>query len=450
MHAPRNVEDRSLPDGPLRLGWLATLRWARDPLGELERYGARFGDTFTIQLPGIAEPIVIVSSPDAVRDCFALGAEEGYAGKANAVLEPLLGRHSLLLLDGAEHLQHRKLIQPAFHGERMQAYGRAMLDVTHASIDGWPLGSAFAILPHMQAITLGVVVRTVLGLSDSARAAEVVALFSRTLDTASSPLLLVRLLHRDLGPFSPWGRFVRIRDRARAMLAEEIATVRTHAGERSDVLAMMAAAEDESGRALSDEELRDELITLLVAGYETTAAALSWALRWILPDQELVSRLRAEIATAADDPALIQRLPLLDGAVKEALRLQPIVPLVGRLLQRPTKIAELLLPQDVIVAPAIHLVHQRPELYPEPRRFDPDRFTTFKPRPFEWLPFGGGLRRCIGAAFATYEMKMVLAATLSRVDARLAQSEVGIARRGVTLSPSGGLPIVVRSRRGLP
>lgn len=452
MHAPRNVDARSLPDGPSRLGWLATLRWARDPLRELERYGARFGNAFTIELPGIAERIVVVSSPDAVRDCFALGPEDGYAGKVNALLEPLLGRHSLLLLDGAEHLAQRKLIQPAFHGERMQAYGRAMLDVTHASLDAWPLDAAFPVLPHMQAITLRVVVRTVLGLSESERAEELVALLTRTLDTAASPLVLFQFLQRDLGPLSPWGRFVRVRDRASAILREEIARVRLGAEardreERTDVLAMMAAAKDEQGRGLSDDELHDELMTLLVAGYETTAASLAWALRWILPDTALVSRLREEIAGAEDDPERIQRLPLLDGTVKETLRLQPIFALLGRLLPRPTTIGGLPLPEGVIVSPAIHLVHQNPELYPEPGRFTPDRFATFKPRPFEWLPFGGGLRRCIGAAFAMYEMKMVLAATLSRIDAHLATTEIGIGRRGVTLSPSGGLPVIVDQRR---
>jgi cytochrome P450 len=456
MHAPRNVEARPLPDGPSRLGGLATLRWARDPLRELERYGARYGDTFTIELPGLSQPIVVVSTPDAVRDCFALGAEDAYAGKTNALLEPLLGRHSLLLLDGAEHLAQRKLIQPAFHGERMQAYGRAMLDVTHESIDAWPLGTAFPILPRMQAITLRVIVRSVLGLADFARTAELVALLSSTLDTAASPLVLFRFLQRDLGPLSPWGRFVRVRDRAKAMLREEIAAVRPDTGtaqpardpgERTDVLAMMAAAEDETGRVLSDDELLDELMTLLVAGYETTAASLAWALRWVLPDAALLSRLREEIASAEDDPARIQRLSLLECTVKESLRLQPIFPLLGRLLLRPATIGGLLLPEDVIVSPAIHLVHQRPELYPEPQRFDPDRFVTFKPRPFEWLPFGGGLRRCIGAGFAMYEMKMVLAATLSRIDARLGTNEVGIGRRGVTLAPSGGLPIVVEQRR---
>jgi cytochrome P450 len=309
----------------------------------------------------------------------------------------------------------------------------------------------------MQAITLRVVVRTVLGLSESARTEELVALLTRTLDTAASPLILFQFLQRDLGPLSPWGRFIRVRDRVSAMLREEIAAVRSGAGpagsarereERTDVLAMMAAAKDETGRILSDDELHDELITLLVAGYETTAASLAWALRWILPDLALASRLREEIAGAEGDPERIQRLPLLDGTVKETLRLQPIFALLGRLLQRPVTIGGLHLPEGVIVSPAIHLVHQNPELYPDPHRFNPDRFATFKPRPFEWFPFGGGLRRCIGAAFATYEMKMVLAATLSRVDARLATNDyVGITRRGVTLSPSGGLPIVVDERR---
>jgi cytochrome P450 len=209
---------------------------------------------------------------------------------------------------------------------------------------------------------------------------------------------------------------------------------------------MMLDARDEGGRPLSEDEIHDELITLLIAGHETTATSLAWALRWILPDASLVRRLRAELATAGEDPQALGKLELLDATVKEALRLQPIIPLVARVLQERFVSGGLDLPAGSVVAPAVHLVSRRPSLYPDPERFVPTRFLTFKPAPWEWLPFGGGLRRCIGAAFAIYEMKMVLAAILSRVDAALATDEVRVKRRGVTLAPSEGLPIVVTSR----
>ncbi len=213
---------------------------------------------------------------------------------------------------------------------------------------------------------------------------------------------------------------------------------------------MLLDARDEAGRPLTEDEVHDELITLLIAGHETTATSLAWALRWILPDRSLVARLRDEIASAGGDAARIAKLELLDATVKEALRLQPIIPIVGRVLQRPMKLGGVDLAPGTMVAPAVYLVHQRPSLYPEPRAFRPERFLSFKPGPSEWLPFGGGLRRCIGAAFAIYEMKMVLAALLPRVDARLAGDRVRMVRRGITLAPSGGLPIVVTARRPRP
>jgi cytochrome P450 len=211
---------------------------------------------------------------------------------------------------------------------------------------------------------------------------------------------------------------------------------------------MMLDAKDESGAPLSEDEVHDELVTLLVAGHETTATALAWSLRWLATDAALVGRLRDAIASANGDPLAIAKLELLDGTVKESLRLQPVVPLVGRVLQEPGTFGRVSLPRGALVAPSIYLVHRRPELYPEPERFHPDRFRAFKPSPWEWLPFGGGLRKCIGAAFAMYEMKMVLAALLPRVDFQLAdESAVRPVRRGITITPAHGLPIVVRARR---
>jgi cytochrome P450 len=210
---------------------------------------------------------------------------------------------------------------------------------------------------------------------------------------------------------------------------------------------MMLDARDEAGEPLSEDEVHDELVTLLVAGHETTATALAWTLRWVLADAGLVRRLRVEIATAEGDPLRIAKLELLDGTVKESLRLQPVIPLVGRVLQEPATFGGLDLPRGAIASASIYLVHRRPELYPDPARFRPERFATFKPAPSEWLPFGGGLRRCIGAAFAIYEMKMVLAALLPRVDMRLATERVRIVRRAITITPSEGLPVIVSSKR---
>ena len=383
-----------------------------------------------------------------VKDVFALGPDEGHAGKANIVLKPFLGEHSLLLLDGAEHLRQRKMILPAFHGERMHAYGRAMLDLAHDSIDRFPLGRRFAVHERMQAVTLQIIIRTVFGLAAGPRFGELARALKTALDVGAWPILLFSFMQKDIGRFSPWGRYVRHAGRASEILRAEIQRGRAEgtAG-RSDVLAMMLDARDDGGQPLSEDEVHDELVTLLVAGHETTATALAWSLRWILPDRALTQRLRGEIETAGGDPTRIGKLELLDATVREALRLQPVIPIVGRVLQEPMTFGRLALPAGVVVAPSIYLVHRRPSLYPEPTRFRPERFLTFKPAPWEWLPFGGGLRRCIGAAFATYEMKMVLAAVLSRVDMRLATERVRVVRRGITMTPSDGLPVTVTAKR---
>ena len=427
---------------------LQMIRWIRSPFALLRDCEGRLGDAFTLRMPGMPTPIVLISDPLAVKDLFALDQDEGHAGKANVVLKPFLGEHSLLLLDGAEHMRQRKMMLPAFHGERMHAYGRAMLELAHASIDEWPVGRRFSVHGPMQAITLQVILRTVFGVEDRAQLVEFADVLTRALDMAASPLLLFPFVQRDLGRLSPWGRFKRLADRASEILRGEIRRGRAQGTRgRNDVLAMMLDARDEDGSPLSEDEVHDEAITLLIAGHETTATALAWTLRWLLPDIELVRRLQDEVATAGDDPLRIAKLDLLDATVKEALRLQPVVPLVGRLLQEPATIGRLQLERGSLVAAAIYLVHRRPELYPEPERFNPDRFLSFKPASWEWIPFGGGLRRCIGAAFAIYEMKMVLAAILSRVDLRLATSRVRTVRRGITLTPSEGLPVIMGSRR---
>ncbi|MGH7272713.1 MAG: cytochrome P450 [Polyangiaceae bacterium] len=437
-----------LPPGPNHHPLIQMARWIRNPFTVLEEGQRSFGDTFSLRLAGLEEPVVIVSSPEAVKDVFALGADEGHAGKANVVLKPFLGEHSLLLLDGAEHLRQRKMMLPAFHGERMSAYGRSMIDLAHEAVDRFPLGRPFPAHGPMQSVTLQVIIRTVFGIGEGPRFAELADVLTRTLQVAAWPGLIFTFMQHDLGPLSPWGRFTRLAARASELLRSTIRAAQAKGTQgRTDVLAMLLDARDEGGRALSEDEVHDELMTLLIAGHETTATALAWALRWILPDAPLVRRLRDEIATAGDDPQRIAKLELLDATVREALRLQPIIPMVARVLQEPAKFGQTALPAGSVVAPAIYLVHRRPSLYPEPERFNPDRFRTFKPAPWEWLPFGGGLRRCIGAAFAIYEMKMVLGAMLPRVDARLATSDVRVSRRSITIAPSGGLPIVVTARR---
>lgn len=437
-----------LPPGPETLPALQVLRWMRVPFRVLDECHARFGDAFTMRLPGLSNGVVVVSEPAAVKDVFGLGPDEGHAGKANFVLKPLLGEHSLLLLDGAEHLRQRKMILPAFHGERMHAYGRTMIELSHEEIDRWALGRRFSVHQPMQEITLGVIIRTVFGVQEGPRFTELAELMKRVLDIAQHPIYLFPWMQKDLGPLSPWGRFKRFGERASGILRAEIRRGRAQGTQgRTDVLAMMLDARDEKGAPLSEDEVHDELVTLLVAGHETTATALAWALRWLLPDRELRGKLKEEIASAGGDPLKIAKLELLDGTVKEALRLQPVIPMVGRVLQVPEKIGTWDLPAGTFVAPSIYLVHRREDLYPEALKFKPERFLSFKPAAWEWLPFGGGLRKCVGASFAMYEMKMVLATMLPRVEMHLATDRVKPVRRAVTITPSDGLPVVLTAKR---
>jgi cytochrome P450 len=438
----------ALPPGPRDPAAVQLFRWLRDPFRLLVDCQRRFGDAFSIRLPGLERPFVVLADPAVVKEVFAMPADLGHAGKANAVLRPFLGEHSLLLLDGAEHLRQRKMMMPPFHGERMHAYGRTMIDLAHQVIDSWAVGSPFAAQRSMQRIALQVILRTVFGVDEGPRHARLAEALTRGIDAAGKPLLLLPIMQRDLGRFSPWGRYKYLAAQASALLRDEIRRANSEGtGGRADILALLVEAQDESGQRLREDEVHDELITLLVAGHETTATALAWSLRWILPDAPLVARLRAEIATAGEDPTRIAKLELLDATVKEALRLQPVIALVGRVLQADTRLAGYDLPAGTAVAPCIYLVHRRPSLYPDGDRFRPDRFLSFKPAPWEWIPFGGGLRRCIGAAFATYEMKMILASILARVDARLESERVWPVRRAVTMVPSGGLRIVVTARR---
>jgi cytochrome P450 len=437
-----------LPPGPSTPPAIQVLRWIHSPFRVMAECHARFGDAFTMRLPRMPSGVVVVSDPLAVKDVFGMGPDEGHAGKANVILKPVVGEHSLLLLDGAEHIRQRKMILPAFHGERMHAYGRTMLDVANESIDGWPLGQIFPVHRPMQDITLQIILRTVFGVEEGPRFTELADALKGMLDATANPIFLFPFMQRDLGPLTGWGRFRQQARRASDILRSEIRRGREKGSSgRLDVLAMMLDARDDKGQPLSEDEVHDELVTLLVAGHETTATALAWTLRWLLPDRALIGRLNEELASAGSDPMRVAKLPLLDATVKEALRLQPVIPMVGRMLQEPRRIGGLDLPAGALVAASIYLVHRRPSLYPDPERFRPERFLDFKPAAWEWLPFGGGIRKCVGAAFAMYEMKMVLAAMLPRVEMRLAIDRVRNVRRTITITPEAGLPVVVTAKR---
>ena len=394
-------------------------------------------------------PIAFFSDPAAIKQIFTASPEHALAGRANVVLKPILGENSILLLDGARHKRERKLLMPPFHGERMRLYGDIMREIADRSIDTWPIEQPFPIHERMQAITLDIILRTVFGVDEGALLQRLRSLLIEFLKlVGSSPLLLIRWLQVNLGPLTSWQRVGKLSREIDTVLYEQIAQRKAAAQNgRADIMAMLIEARDEDGRPMSDQELRDEMITMLLAGHETTATSLSWVVHRLLQNPAVLEKVRAERQRVIGDGPIqteyVSELEYLDATIKETARLNPIVPAVVRYLEQPTQIGAYEIPADCVAAPCIYLTHRRPELWPEPETFNPERFVGKRVDPYTFFPFGGGVRHCLGAAFATYEMKIVLAQILSRVSLRPVPGHtVRVVRRSITFAPSEGMPVI--------
>jgi cytochrome P450 len=413
------------------------VRWLTRPIAFLETCRRRFGDAFSVQFLGFASPMVMLSDPQAIRALYS-EREHGLPPGRTIALRPILGPRSVLLLEGEEHLARRKLMLPPFHGERMQAYEATVREIAEREIDGWPRDRPFALHPSMQAITLEVIMRAVFGVTDPARRARLRELLPHLLNDTSSAAMQFRvLLSRRLGAGDPFARMQRLLAEVDSLLLAEIAERRREgaAHERSDILSLLTAARFEDGSAMSDGELRDQLVTLLLAGHETTATGLAWAIDLLLRHPAALARLRESIAAGED--------VYLRAVVWEALRLRPVVPLAGRRLASELRTDGLELAAGTDVTPAIWLLHTRPDLYPEPYAFRPERFLDRKPGTYEWVPFGGGVRRCLGAAFAEMEMRVVLRAIVERRALAPASGRAErVTRRNVTFSPRRGTRVL--------
>jgi cytochrome P450 len=432
-------QTHALPPGPASPSIVQGLHYALRPAGFFAACSGRFGETFTLRLPVAPSTVVMFTNPEAIRQIFGGDEEDLRGGESSAALRPILGAGSILALDGKRHERQRRLMMPPFHGERMLAYGDTMRAVTARTMERWPIGQSFPIHREMRAITLEVILRTVFG-AEGARLDELRTLLERYARVATKLIWLWPPLQVDLGPLSPWGRLVRLRRDLDAFLFAEFARRRAEGvGGREDVLSLLLAARDENGEPMSDEELRDQMMTLLFAGHDTTATSLAFAFHNVLRHPDVLERLRADVAQG--------RAEYVEATAKETLRLNPIVSEVGRVLARPMHIGGWDLPAGVAATPCIYLTHRRPDLWPEPERFDPERFIGRRPSPYEFFPFGGGVRRCLGMAFALYEMKIVLAEVLSRVELRFATGyRMQQVRRSITLAPSRGMPVVVARR----
>ena len=429
--------DRSaLPAGPPWPTLVQTLAWMTRPKPFLRRCRDRYGDMFTVQLRS-GENFVMLADPDVVKEVFTGSPEIFRAGEGNRVLLPVLGRHSVLLLDGKQHLRQRKLLLPPFHGERMQRYREIMVEATEREVATWKPGEPVEIARRMQEVTLEVIMRAVFGVTGKREVAHLRRVLLDLLEFFMHPARFVFIATL---PPERLERFTQLRKMMQPVddaIFGEIARRRgaEDLEEREDILSLLLQARDEDGQGLTDAELRDELMTLLIAGHETTATALGWAFERLLRHPEALAK--------ATDDARGGDGAYLDAVAKETLRLRPVLPIVARRLSEPVTLGGVDLPAGADVAPCIYLIHHREDLYPEPDAFRPERFLGVKPGTYTWLPFGGSVRRCIGASFALFEMQVVMETVLRTVELQAvdATSE-RTGRRTITLVPARGAQAV--------
>ena len=436
---------------PIQLG-----QWITNPLKYLHNYERECGDIFTLNMSGSLDHAVLLSNPEAIQQMLTNDTKQFTApGSSNQILKPFLGERGVILLDGAEHRQRRQLVMPQFHGDKIRAYAELISTVTKELISEWQVGETINLREQMQSISLSVILQAVFGLHKGERYDRIRDGLIKVLALIESPLnasfLLIPFLQQDLGAWSPWGRFVRDRAALDRLIYQEITDRRSnYQPDRSDILSLLIGAQDADGNAMSDIELHDELMTMLFAGHETTATALAWAIYWINYLPEVKQKLLAEVSTLAAerDPIQVSRLPYLNAVCAETLRIYPVGMLTfPRITQEPVTLKGYDLEPGTIVAGCIYLTHHREDIYPDPHLFKPERFLERQFSPYEYLPFGGGSRRCIGMALAQLELKLILVELLTHCQLELTgELPVIPVRRGVTLGPKGGIEAKVVSR----
>jgi cytochrome P450 family 135 len=428
----------ALPPGPPLPQAAQTALWFRGAQRMLRTCHARYGDIFRLRI-AYEGTWVFVCHPEDVKKVFTGDPKVLHAGEANRILLPVVGPQSLLLLDEAQHMEHRKLLLPPFHGQRMKRYGELMSEIAAQEIERWPLGRPYRLRPRMQAVTLEIILRAVFGVREGERLELLRSQLRRLLDMVTDPRRAIFLIL--LGPerIRNFGPFKRDIARVDSLIYDEIEERRraTDLDEREDILSLLLQAHHEDGSPMSDSELRDELVTLLVAGHETTATALSWAVERLVRHPDKLERLTTEVTEGGEE--------YLTAVIQETLRLRPVISLVNRTLKEPMEFGGYQLPAGVKVAPCIYLVHRRPEIYPEPERFLPERFLGQPPGTYTWIPFGGGVRRCLGGAFAQFEMQVVLQELVRRRSLQPArEGDERVYRRAITETPRHDAEVVVR------
>ena len=429
-----------LPPGPKLPPLVTTIWWLARPVGLMEFCRRRYGDAFSLMFTGFSSPMVLLSDPDAIRELYSSKEHTLPPGRTLSLL-PIMGPNSLLLLEGDAHLERRKLMLPSFHGERLRGYEARVREIAEAEVASWRPGQEFAMRERMLAIALESILRVVFGVTDETRLARLRELLPALISRTSSLTLGLRvLLSQKLGRRNPLEGFAILRAEIDRLLLGEIADRRASGERGEDVLSLLLDARFEDGSAMDDRELRDHLLTLLFAGHETTATGLAWTFELLLRNPRVLDRL---LESFADDDDTYVR-----AVISEALRLRPVVPLAGRQLASKLVADGLELDAGTDVTPAIWLTHTRADVYPEPYEFRPERFLESAPSTYAWIPYGGGVRRCLGAAFAEQEMRIVLETVLSAVELVPAGRPERIARRNVTFVPAHGTRVAVTRRIG--
>ena len=449
-----------LPNGSKLPSLLQTLTLIADPIAFLEAQSRRYGDAFTLRVLGAnSPPVVFFSNPQAIQAIFTTLSSKFELGKVAYIFRPLTGDHSLIMQDGARHQHQRQMLMPALHGEGLSRWGQVICQLTEEKIGNWTIGSSLNIQTAMLEISLEVILRVVFGMQPGSRYQQIKQLLHRLLEDINSPLYSVQFflppLQQDLGSWSPWGQFVQLRQQIDDLLYAEIADRRAASdADRTDILSMLIGAKDEAGQSLSDVEIRDQLMTLLLLGHETTASGLTWVFYWLHRSPQICDRLRQELDAlgANPDPLTLAQQPYLTAVCKEALRIYPIALISQpRLVKETIELEGYEFEPGAVLVPCIYLAHRRAQSYPQPDQFQPERFLLSK-SPYEYLPFGGGSRSCIGMALAMFEMKLVLATVLQHYSFTMAASHlrpVRPARRGITFVPPGDFRLVVSDRQRL-
>jgi cytochrome P450 len=438
----------ALPPGPRYPSLIQGVgMWTR-PFAYSERCRARYGKRFTVRFPA-APPFVVMSDPDEIKEVFMAPPDILHPGEGARVLEPLVGKNSVILLDEAAHMEQRKLVLPAFHGEKMARLSGLMAEVAEREVESWPGGESIPLQPRTQRLTLEIILRAVFGLDPGPRLDALRERLSELLAFGDRPISLTPpdpdgLLARVLEHFGPFAEFVRLQQETDALLFELIDERRDGAEDRDDVLAMLLEARHEDGSPMSDQELRDELMTLLVAGHETTASSLAWAFERLTRQPPVLSRLVSELDSNGD--------AYLVATIQETLRRRPVLPNVEpRLVKTPFEVGGWKYPPGACLVPNAYLVHHDPEIYPDPYEFRPERFLDEPPGTYTWIPFGGGRRRCIGASFAMLEMQIVIRTVVTRRELQPARGGAEHAsRRNITVRPGEGALIALGDRRPAP